>query len=463
MTAAASIVPVSWRAALLGAMAACGLAGTARADTSVRFEPVLSPKGIAFFHRRDDKTPFAAINFGMRDVFALTNPGKEGFNALGSSLILQGGEGGGPTEFIERMKDLTASASLTIGPFTTQGNVRAPAATLGQSMALMAATLKTAEPTERLLARLKERATGGEAQSSIRAESIAERTASRVALGDHPFTRGYDPARFERITRGDVAAWRSAVLGRDRLRIVASGRIGETEAAQIIDAAFADLPNAPTLPPFDWPEIKFSGGLVVVEHDTQQSAILLVGLTSIGPPREVETALVGNAVLGGSNGRLWQGVRTALGSTYGASAGLQLVGPGKRVVTLRASVDNGQVKASLEALKSSYEKWRREGVNAAELKATTARMVTDFRTAVDEPSRINGLMIGMQLAGRPVEDLYSYDTRISGIDRTALNKFIADKFPRTDQMLAVVVTPKADGLAATCIIRSADEAERCRK
>lgn len=435
----------------------------ARADVPLKFEPVLTPKGIAFFHRRDDATPFAAISFGMRDVYALTTRGKEGFNALGSSLILQGADGSGQTEFMERMKDLAASASLSIGPFTTQGNVRAPTATLSASMALLAGALKTAQPSERLLARLKQRANGAEAQSSVRAEAIAERTASRVALGDHPFTRGYDPGRFDRVEREDVAAWRKAVLGRDRLRIVASGRIGESEAAAMIDAAFADIPEKAPASAFDWPEIAFPGGLVVVEHDTQQSAILLVGLTSIGQPREVETALVANAVLGGSNGRLWQGVRAALGSTYGASSGMQLVGPGKRIVTLRASVDNAQVKASLEALKGAYEKWRRDGVTAAELKATTGRMVTDFRTAIDEPARANGLVIGMQLAGRPVEDLYTYEKRIGGMDRVELNRFITTKFPPVEQMLAVIVTPRGAGLSATCTIVGADEADRCRK
>lgn len=447
----------------LAATAALAASGPSAADTVLKFEPVLTPKGIAFFHRRDNGTPFAAINFGMRDVYALTTRGKEGFNALGSSLILQGADGGGQTEFMERMKDLTASASLSIGPFTTQGNVRAPTATIAASMALLSNALKTSQPSERLLARLKQRANGAEAQSSIRAEAIAERTATRVGLGDHPFTRGFDPDRFDRIQRDDVAAWRKSVLGRDRLRIVASGRIGASEAAEMIDAAFADLPSAPALPPFDWPEIAFSGGLVVVEHDTQQSAILLVGLTKIGPPSEVETAIVGNAVLGGSNGRLWQGVRAALGSTYGASSSMQLVGPGKRVVTLRASVDNGQVKASLDALKDAYEKWRRDGVTAAELRATAGRLITDFRTAIDEPARINGLMIGMQLAGRPVDDLYTYEKRIGGMDRTALNLFIAEKFPPVEQMLAVVVTPRGEGLGATCTIRGVDEAERCRK
>lgn len=433
------------------------------ADTPARFEVAKTPKGLTFYYREDATTPFAAINFGMRDVYALTTRGKEGLNALGGALVMQGADGAGQTEFIERMKDLTAGASISLGPFSSQGNVRAPTSTIAASMALMASALKGAAPSDKLLARLKERANGGEAQAALRAETIAERTAYRFALGDHPITRTFDAGRYDRIGRDDLAQWRQAVLGRDRLRIAASGRIAKAESARIIDEAFADLPSLTPPAAFAWPELDISGGTIVVEHDTPQSAVLMIGLTSIGVGREAETALVANAVLGGSNGRLWQGVRTSLGSTYGASSGFQLVGPGKRLVTLRAAVANDQVKASVDAVKAAYAAWRSEGVTAAELKATTARFITDFRSALDEPTRANGLVIGMQLASRSVDDIHTYETRIGGIERDALNRFIAEKFPAPERFVIVIVTPRAEGLGATCTIRAADEADRCRK
>ena len=433
------------------------------ADTAARFEAAKTPKGLSFYYRENATTPFAAINFGMRDVYALTTRGKEGLNALGGALVMQGADGAGQTEFLERLKDLTAGATISLGPFSSQGNVRSPTSTIAASMALMASALNSAAPSDKLLARLKERANGGEAQAALRAETIAERTAYRFALGDHPITRTFDTGRYDRIGRDDLAQWRQAVLGRDRLRIAASGRIAKAEAARIIDEAFADLPSLPPPAAFVWPDLDFSGATIVVEHDTPQSAVLMIGLTSIGVGREAETALVANAVLGGSNGRLWQGVRTSLGSTYGASSGFQLVGPGKRLVTLRAAVANDQVKASVDAVKAAYATWRSEGVTAAELTATTARFITDFRSALDEPTRANALVIAMQLASRSVDDIATYETRIGGIERDTLNRFIADKFPAPERFVTVIVTPRADGLGATCIVRAADEAERCRK
>ncbi len=440
-------------------------AGASRADTPplLHFETVKTPKGLVFQYREKPSTPFAAISFGMRDIWGVTTPGKEGFRELGASLVMQGADGAGQTEFVERLKDLTATASISFGPYSTSGNVRAPTATLAASMALVASALKGARPSERLLERLKQRAGGSDAQAASRAETIASRAALWFALGDHPMTRRFDPKRFDRIGRDDLALWREASLDRSRLRLAASGRIAKGEAAAIIDDAFADLPVLAPLTPRDWPDVVIDGSTIVVEHDTPQSTVLLVGLTGIRQGRDVETAQIATAVLSGSNGRLWQGVRASLGSTYGASAGMMLVGPGKRLISLRSAVDNRQVKASLDALREVYAKWRSEGVTQAELSDTTSRMVTGFRDAIDEPARANGIVIGMQLASRDISEVYTYEARVGGTDRAALNRFIAEKFPAPEAFVTVIVTPSAEGLGASCVVRSAEEAKGCRK
>src|SRR5262245_54974143 len=264
-------------------LALAGVAGqpsiTAAQDATVRFNAVKSPAGLAFYHRYDTITPFAAIGFGMRDIYALTTRGKEGLTSLAGALVMQGADGAGQTEFIEQLKDLAAGASVSFGSFTTQGAVRAPAATLARATALVAAALKGAEPSDKVLARLKHRAIGGEAQAITRAETIAQRAALRLAVGDHPMVRASDPARFERIAREDLGEWRKRVLDRAKLKIAVSGRIAEDEAARIIDAAFADLPERLEPVAYQWPAFEVPHATVVIEHDTQQSAIVMLGLT----------------------------------------------------------------------------------------------------------------------------------------------------------------------------------------
>jgi zinc protease len=453
-------------AAAVGAAIIAAVAGTGAAtaaEPSIAFKSQRSPAGIPFYFRSDTRTPFAAINFGMRDVYALTTPGKEGLLSLGGALVMQGVDGAGQTELIERLRDYAASASYSFGPFSSQGQVRAPAATIAKAMDLMAETLKGARPTEKVLTRLKAQAKGAEAQSAIRAETIAQEAALRLALRDHPFVRTLDPARYDRVTLGDVAAWRQRMLDRDKLRIAVSGRIGETEAGQLVDRAFAGLPQKLEPPPYTWPEVAVPALTVVVERETQQSAIVIVGATSIATGLEAETGTIANAVLGGSNGRLWRAVREALGSTYGAGSGFQVVGPGKRLIRLSGAVANDQVKPSLEALRQTYASWHGKGITEAELKAARSRAVNDLRSAFDDPSRANGLVLAMLLANRPVDQLLGYEARLGALTAQSVNEFILLKLPPVDRLLTVIVTPTADGLGADCVVRSIEEIETCRK
>ncbi len=433
------------------------------ADTAQPFKPGQTPAGIPFYWRHDATTPFAAINFGMRDIYGLTTRGKEGLSALGGSLVMQGADAAGQNEFTERLKDLAASASFSIGPFTTTGSVRAPSATLGDAMALLAGAVKSAAPTDKILSRIKQRAEGGEAQAVTRAETIAERAALRMALGDHPITRSQDPHRFARITLDDIATWRRFNLDRSRLRIAASGRIEQALAARIIDDAFASVPTGLAPQRFEWPGIDVPVATIVVETDTAQSAVLLVGPTKISGGREVETGNIANAVLGGgANSRLWQAARGGLGATYGASSGFMQVGPSRRLLMMRAAVANDQVKASLDTLRTAYSTWRKAGVTPAELSSTRSRFLNDIRSAFDEPARANGMVLGMLLANRALEDLYTYDQRLAALGRDSVNQFIAQKFPAPEELLTIIVTPKAEGLDASCVVRALEEIDRCK-
>lgn len=442
------------------------LTGIAWADEPVlQFRSVKSAAGITFLHRYDPTTPFAAINFGMRDFYTITTKGKEGLSALGGAMIMQGADGAGQTEFIERLKDLAASASISLGPFVTQGSVRAPAATLAQATAMLAAALRHAEPSDKVMARLKQQAIGGEAQAATRAETIAQRSAMRLALGDHPIVRGFDPTRFERVTRDDLSDWRNRVLDRAKLKVAVSGRIDESKAKLIVDEAFAILPSRHEPIRFEWPTVTVPSTTVVIEHDTAQSAVVMIGQTTISGGAELEIATLANAVLGGGGGgssRLWQAVREKLGSTYGAGSGFVLAGPGNRMIRIGAAVANDQVKDSITALRSAYATWHSEGVTVDELKAASTRLITEFKSAFDDPARANSQAVGVLLSNRSVDELTSYDRRIAAITREQLNTFIANKFPAPEKLLIVVATPRSEGLGANCTVRSQDEIERCR-
>jgi zinc protease len=432
------------------------------ADVATEYKAAKSAGGIAFLYRFDDETPFAAINFGWRDFYAAASKGKAGLPAITGPLVLQGADNAGHNEFVERLKDLGASATLSGGTFQFNGNVRAPANKIGEAMALVATALKSAEPSDKIFRRVIQKASGDEEQTAIRAETIAIRSAMRLVLGDHPVVRAFDPRRFERISQNDFAAWRKVAFDKTRLRVVASGRLSESDAGRAIDAAFGDLPERTEAPMISLPPIASKPKTVVIEQETTQSAIVLIGAMNVQNGPDAQMAAAANGVLGGgSEGRLWQAVRGRLGASYGASSNFQLIDLDQRLITLGATVANDQVGASLEAMRRIYATWHASGITPAELTSNTARLINNVADAFREPTNANGLALGVLLKERPIDDLHGYAEFMRGLTATQMNEFIKARFPHPDQLIAVILAPTATGIAVDCIVRALSEISEC--
>ena len=74
-----------------------------------KFTEAKSPGGIAFLHRFDDTTPYAAINFGWRDHSGAANAAKAGLPSLTGPLLMLSADGTADDSLVERMNDLAAS------------------------------------------------------------------------------------------------------------------------------------------------------------------------------------------------------------------------------------------------------------------------------------------------------------------------------------------------------------------
>lgn len=428
------------------------------------YRTVRSPAGLEFQYRYDGSTPFAAVNFGLIDDFVSAHPGKEGFRSVAGTLVMQGARGMGASEFMERLEDLSASASIRFRTFTTSGVVSAPAEQLGDALGLMSDALRRAEPRDSLLIRLQSKERTAEAQAALRSETVAQRAALLLALGDHPLTRAFAPNRFDRLDGSDLAAWRSSMLDRSRLRLVVSGAIHDTEAAGIVDRSFAWLPVRLPALHVDWPPVKIDGRTIAVERETGQTAIVMIGLTSIAGGTQTTLANIANQVLGvGPSSRLWRSIRATLGASYGASSRLQRIDRSQRIVVLSATVANDKAKASIEAMRATYARWRRDGLTAAELKATKSRMATSIASAMAQPARANALLLGMLLNGRKAEDFTGYEQRVRSLTLEQINRLVSGDFPPAESLLAVVVAPNAEGLGAGCVAKSLETIGVCRR
>jgi zinc protease len=441
----------------------CALpAGPPAAVAQAPFKEHRTPGGLTFHYRFDDRTPFAALHFGWRDGFADRHKGKEGIITLFSAMVTQGADGSEGNVFSERLADLHASVSFASGWTATYGQVRAPGARLGEAVAAALDALAKAKPGDSLMRRLRERARGGEAQSLMRAETIASRTAMRALLGEHRWTRGLDIKRFDRIGPTELDLWRAERLGRSGLVLVASGALPADAFARIIDEAFAGLPERPELARIVPTPPKVMPQTLVVERPGTQTIIYLAAPMIVPDLKEAPKLSIANAILGGgSQGRLFKAVRGDLGATYGAGSSIVTVHRDQRIVVLQASVANDLAKASLAALRTTYAKWHADGVTDAELVPARERALSGVKGAWRDITSANNWLLGLLLDERPADDMNRHEERLRSLTRDELNGMIRSVFPPPDRFLTIIVTPKAEGFDADCVIRSDVEVLAC--
>jgi zinc protease len=434
------------------------------------FVEVKSPGGIAFLHRFDDATPYAAISFGWRDLYGVAAPKKAGLPPLTGALLMQSADGTADDNLVERMNDLAASASLGGGNYQFRGGVRAPAKNLAAAMALTAATLQASQPTEKVFRRLMQQVTEGEASAVTRSETIAQRAALTLSLGDHPAVRSFAAARLEGLSPADVGIWRSVTLDKARLQVAVSGKVSAADAGPMLDAAFAGLPERTAAPTVSLPVVKpLKPRTIVIERTTAQSAILVIGRTDFeqGPPAQL--AVIANSILGsGSDGRIFQAVRGTLGASYGGGSGFYPVDPDQWLLQLTATVANEQVATSLLAMRRTYATWYADGITDVELKAAVTKAVSGAESGLKDPGSASNRALTMIMSGRPISDLHEYNQLMSALTTSDINDTIRSKFPKPDQLLTVIVTPSAArlieaGITANCVISSLAEIDKCQR
>jgi zinc protease len=434
----------------------------AAADHPTRYERVTSPGGLAFYHRFDEITPYAAVTFGW--PIASETRGREGARAMLGPLLFNGVFPKTPSDYFERLADLHATSSINVSETAFSAEAKAPGKELPAALDLLIRAIKQGTPNERTFRRTKANFVNGEIQSATRAETQVYRAGAVMMLGDHPITRGFDPKRYETTTAADIAAWRKTAFTEGPLEIVVSGRIAKDAAGKMIDTAFAGWPTVEKKNRAKPALVAAKSATIAVATSGKQSVIQLQAPTREITGKDVRTAALAHGVLGsGPSSRLWQAVRGALGATYGASSTLATLGPDQRALSINAAVDPAQTDASIAALRKAYADWYETGITEVELRTQRERMISGFIASYRDPSAANRLILPLLVTGRALDDINDYEQHLASLTLEQVNTFIKERFPKPDELLQVVGTPEGTTVAAVCAVKSwQDVAKTCK-
>lgn len=422
-----------------------------------------TPGGLAFYWRRDATTPYAAINFGWRHPYWALNPGKVGASQLATSVILASFDGTPEGPIAERFKDHHGGGTLSSGQYSISGSLRAPAEKLGQ-VAEIFAEMFTVTLSEKVFQRIKARQTQLAEQVDLNPTTVANRALLQIGFGDDPVIHAWRPDRFRDVWLADIEAWRKAVLRRDGLHIAASGNLAEAEIAAILDKLLGGLPALGAIPAHEVGPVKIKPQTVLIEQQGPQTTIYMAGETRIPQGHDTMFALAGIQVLGGgSDGRLFQKIRSELGATYNIVAGASPSRPDHSPLVITTQVAHDKAAAAIALIKRTQATWRAAGVTADELASVRRRTLSSVAEARRDPSTASARLLGNYLLrGLDVAHAATFDTRYAAMTTDEVNAAIKAQAPDADTMLTIVVAPSAEGFKADCVIKSLAEIDTCR-
>lgn len=296
--------------------------GAAPAVVRAPFVEARLANGIPLVSTQTTDVPIATITLVFPGGSATDPAGKAGVAELAATVADKGTAARSATEIAAKLESLGASLGFNAGSDGSFVSLTAPTANLKEAGAVLVDILQGASFPEAEFERERKRALDGLTATLKDPGALANLVATRVMYGDAPYGAVANPASIPAITRADLVAHRETYWHPATARIVVSGGLAADEAQALAGELFGGWTSqrpapAPLADPAGTPQ---QVRTVVIDMPDAGQAAVMAGVRALsrGDPDFYKLWLA-NTVLGsGSNGRLFEEVRTRRGLSYGA-------------------------------------------------------------------------------------------------------------------------------------------------
>ena len=282
--------------------------------------------GMRLVSARTGNTPIATIALVFKGGGATDPVGRAGLAYMAAQLATKGTASRTAKQIAAQVEALGADLGATAGPDGTTLSITAPVAALDAAGAILADIARNASfPADEF--EQERRRTVDRLQVALKDPgSLAAMTLQRAMYGPAPYGGVASPKSLAAFSRDDLLAQRDRWWRPDTATLIVTGGIGSADAKRLADKLFGNwqaagaAPAAPASPGGEAAKPR----LIVVDMPGAGQSAVAAGLRI--PERRDPSypdLMVANAILGaGSNGRLFQEVRTKRALSYGAYSSL---------------------------------------------------------------------------------------------------------------------------------------------
>ena len=282
--------------------------------------------GIPLVSAQTTNVPIATITIVLPGGDATDPAAKAGLAQLAATVADKGTPTRDATEIAAALESLGASLGFSTSADGSFVSLTAPGANLKEAGAVLVDILKNASFPDAEFERERKRSLDGLTATLNDPGALASRVATRVMYGNAAYGSVASPASIPAITREDLIAHRETYWHPGAARVVISGGLSSDKARALANDLFGDWESdraAPAVladPAGDTPAPRT---LVIDMPNAGQAAVRAsVRAISRDNPDFYKLWLT-NTVLGsGSNGRLFEEIRTKRALSYGAYSSL---------------------------------------------------------------------------------------------------------------------------------------------
>lgn len=397
--------------------------------------------GIPLVSTQTSNVPIATITLVMPGGDATDPLDKAGLATMAADLADNGTTTRSATDIAARLESLGASVGISSGRDGVYASVTAPAVNLEAAGEVLVDIIQNANYPDEEVERERKRTLDGFSATMKDPGAVAGLVATRVMYGDAPYGRVGNMTSMASITREDLMEHRQTWWTPSRAKLVISGGIASDEAARLGEILFGDWTSegaAPEIVTAPAGETLAPRTIVIDMPDAGQAAVV-AGVRAIARSDEDFYPLwLANTVLGsGSNGRLFEEVRTKRGLSYGAysSLGQSL---DAALLTARAQTKNETADEVAAVFFDQFKLLGDEPLDEATLQKRRLFLSGAIARSLETTGGFNGQVANLMLRGIEPREAFAIADRLAKVspdDAAAM----AEKYLSSDRATLVIV------------------------
>ncbi len=398
------------------------------ASSAVNVRSVTSPRGLTFWLVESATVPLVALEFAMRGGASQDPREKAGLQMLLSGMLDEGAGDLDSQAFQQALDEKAIELHFRSDRDYIGGRMRTLVKNLDRAAELLRLALNAPRFDEEAFQRVREHANARLRHDANDPATVAGRAWRANAFPDHPYGLPAEGAveTLARIDRGDLVGSAKRTIARDRLVVAVVGAIDERAAAELVDRAFANLPERGNLKPV--PEAQFAslGKIDVVPLDVPQSTIRFGRPALKRDDPDFIPSIVAAHVLGGSGNmtsRLFREVREKRGLAYTVFANLYALDHSGFYYG-GTTTKNERARESFDVASAEIRDVAHNGLSAEELEKGKTFLIGSYPLRFDTSVKIAAQLVQMQLEGRAPEWLIERNHLIGAVSLASLKRAV---------------------------------------